>query len=55
MCMITSIAPQAGSWTLLVGPRSMNSTMLTAIARLGEGGALRVLDGGNRFNAYKVA
>ncbi len=53
--MITSIAPQAGSWVLLVGPRSMNSTMLTAIARLGEGGSLRVLDGGNRFNAYKVA
>ncbi len=29
--------------------------MLTAIARLGERGSLRVLDGGNRFNAYMVA
>jgi hypothetical protein len=29
--------------------------MLNAIARLGERGALRVLDGGNRFNAYPVA
>ena len=53
--MITSIEPKAGSWVLLVGPRNMNSTMLNAIARLGEGGFLRVLDGGNRFNAYKVA
>lgn len=29
--------------------------MLNAIARLGEQCALRVLDGGNRFNAYTVA
>jgi hypothetical protein len=33
----------------------MNPTMLAAIARLGEGGAVRILDGGNRFNAYTVA
>jgi hypothetical protein len=52
---LTSIEPKAGSWILLVGPRSMNTTLLTAIARLGEYGSLRVLDGGNRFNAYKVA
>jgi hypothetical protein len=42
-------------WMLLVGPRSLNATMLAAIARLGEGGAVRILDGGNRFNAYTVA
>jgi len=53
--MITSIEPKAGSWILLVGPRSLNSTMLTAIARLGERCSLRVLDGGNCFNAYTVA
>jgi len=53
--MITSIEPKAGRWLLLFGPRSMNATLLTAIARLGELGALRVLDGGNRFNAYSVA
>ena len=72
--MITSIEPKAGSWILLVGPRSLNATMLNAIARLGEVGtsaahaaetangglkppwpAVRVLDGGNRFNAYTVA
>jgi ABC-type cobalamin transport system ATPase subunit len=51
----TSIEPKAGRWLLLVGPRSMNTTMLSAIARLGERGDLRVLDGGNRFNAYPVA
>jgi hypothetical protein len=50
--MITSIEPKAGSFILLVGPRSLNATMLTAIARLGQRQAIRVLDGGNRFNAY---
>ena len=99
--MNTSIEPKAGSWILLVGPRSMNTTMLNAIARLGEVGvsaahaaetamfgessrqtdrqlldaasargdlppeggaarmppwpAVRILDGGNRFNAYTVS
>jgi hypothetical protein len=53
--MNTNIEPKTGSWILLVGPRSLNATMLQAVARLGEHGALRVLDGGNRFNAYKVA
>jgi len=53
--MITSIEPKSGSWLLLVGPRSLNTTMLAAIARLGERGPVRILDGGNRFNAYKVA
>jgi hypothetical protein len=42
-------------WMLVVGPRSLNTALLTAIARLGEGGPVRVLDGGNRFNAYVVA
>jgi hypothetical protein len=45
----------AGSFILLVGPRSLNTSMLTAIARLGEGAPVRVLDGGNRFNAYTLA
>jgi hypothetical protein len=53
--MITSIEPKTGGWILLVGPRNLNATMLNAIARLGEGGAVRILDGGNRFNAYMVA
>jgi hypothetical protein len=37
-----------------VGRSSLNATMLTAIARLGQRQAIRVLDGGNRFNAYGV-
>ena len=53
--MITSIEPQVGRWILLVGPRSMNSTILEAIAKLGSIGPVRILDGGNRFAAYKVA
>ncbi len=51
---IESRAAPAG-WTLLVGPHSLNTTLLNAIARLGEGGPLHILDGGNRFNAYGVA
>jgi hypothetical protein len=53
--MNTDIEPKAGSWILLVGPRNLNDTMLNAIARLGESGPVRILDGGNRFNAYKVS
>ncbi len=53
--MKTSIEPKTGSFILLAGPRSLNATMLEAIARLGAIGPARVLDGGNRFNAYKVA
>jgi hypothetical protein len=49
----TSHSP--GRWRLVVGPRSLNATMLVAIARLGSAGPVRVLDGGNRFNAYPVA
>ena len=60
MCMLTSlqlktIEPRTGSWILLVGPRNLNASLLTAIARLGERTSVRVLDGGNRFNAYTVA
>jgi hypothetical protein len=51
----TGIEPKAGRFILLVGPRSLNAAMLTLIARLGEGASVRVLDGGNRFNAYTVA
>jgi hypothetical protein len=73
----TGMEPKVGSFILLVGPRSLNSSMLAAIARLpaahrpasgapvpavlaqagqaGECLPVRVLDGGNRFNAYTVA
>ena len=49
------LEPMAGSWTLLVGHRRLNPGLLAAIARLGEHTPVRVLDGGNRFNAYIVA
>ena len=49
------IQPKTGGWFLLVGPHSLNATLLTLISRLGEGVSVRVLDGGNRFNAYNVA
>ena len=49
------LEPTAGSWTLLVGQRKLNPGLLVAIARLGEHTPVRVLDGGNRFNAYIVA
>ena len=51
----TDIESKAGSFILLVGPHSLNSNMLTMIARLGERLPVRILDGGNRFNAYTVA
>jgi hypothetical protein len=44
-----------GQWLLLAGPRLINTTMLEAISRLGRHAQVRVMDGGNRFNAYKVA
>ena len=62
--MITSLEPRVGSWLLLVGPSSLNTGLLQGIARLpvsgqpapaGEYASVRVLDGGNRFNAYIVA
>jgi len=55
MCMIKSIKPKAGNWILLVGSRSLNATMLTAIACLGGSGSVRVLDGGNWFSASTAA
>jgi hypothetical protein len=51
----TSLEPKTGSFILLVGPRSLNTTLLNLVARLGERLPVRVLDGGNRFNVYSVA
>jgi hypothetical protein len=53
--MIKSIKPKAGNWILLVGSRSPNATMLTALARLGGCRSVRVLDSGNRFTASTAA
>ena len=44
-----------GKWICLAGPRALRITLLTFIARLAENGPVRVLDGGNQFNAYRIA
>jgi hypothetical protein len=45
-----------GSFTLLLAPQPLRSRLATALAaRLALGGPLRVLDGGNRFDAYGLA
>ena len=44
-----------GSWILVSGPRTIRTTMQLFIARLAERGPVRVLDGGNQFNAYLVS
>ncbi len=49
------IETHPGSWILIFGPRTIQQTMLTFIARLAEHGPVRVLDCGNQFNAYQVA
>ena len=54
-CPLFKAGDLPARWKLVVGPRGLNASMLLAIARMGAGGAVRVLDGGNRFNAYPVA
>jgi len=62
--MISSLELKAGSWMLLVGPSSLNTSLLRGIAHLpalgpqaqaGEHAGVHVLDGGNRFNGYTLA
>ncbi len=47
--------PQAGHLLLVIAPHAATPLMLELAARLAAGGALHVLDGGNRFNVYPVA
>ena len=66
--MNLSLELKAGSWRLLVGPSSLNTSLLRGIAHLpvlvpaaqvqtqvGEHAGVHVLDGGNRFNGYTLA
>ena len=46
---------QAGQWLLIVGPHSIRHMMMTVIAGLAEHEPVRVLDGGNQFDAYQIA
>lgn len=47
--------PLSNRMLLVVAPHAAGSMMLELAARLSLGGAVRVLDGGNRFNVYPVA
>jgi hypothetical protein len=40
---------------VIAGPHAVSGYMLELAARFAQRGPLRVLDGGNRFNAYSVA
>jgi hypothetical protein len=44
-----------GCLVALLAPHAASEAMLTLAARLAQRGPVRVLDGGNRFNAYRVA
>jgi hypothetical protein len=44
-----------GRLVALLAPHAASQAMLLLAARLAQRGPLRVLDGGNRFNAYTVA
>lgn len=47
--------PLGNRMLLVVAPHAAGSMMLEMAARLSLGDAVRVLDGGNRFNVYPVA
>jgi hypothetical protein len=47
--------PLPGQFSLAVLPHDSTRQLLQVVARLALRGSLRVLDGGNRFNAYNVA
>lgn len=48
-------APYDRQLLVIAGPHAVSDYMLTLTARFAQRGPLRVLDGGNRFNAYTVA
>lgn len=47
--------PTRGRLLLVLAPHAAAEAMLALTAHLARRGPLRVLDGGNRFNAYRVA
>jgi hypothetical protein len=53
--METYPEPISGQFTLAVAPRSLTRMLLERAALMALRGPLRVLDGGNCFNAYVVA
>jgi len=53
--MNTLIQTHPNKWLLLVGPRSIRSTMMILIARLAERDAVHVLDSGGQFDGYLIS
>ncbi|MEW5872728.1 MAG: hypothetical protein AB1894_25945 [Chloroflexota bacterium] len=51
---LADAAPRPG-FLLLLGPHAASQAMLALAAHLALRSSLRILDGGNRFNAYLVA
>jgi hypothetical protein len=47
--------PTSGRLLLVLAPHAAAEAMLALTAHLARRGPLRVLDGGNRFNVYRVA
>jgi hypothetical protein len=52
---IAPLRPGKQELLVIAGPHAVSQYMLSLTARLAQRGPLRVLDGGNRFNAYTVA
>jgi len=53
--LLQQAIPAQPGFLVLVAPHAGRENMLVIAARLALRGPLRVLDGGNRFNAYLVA
>lgn len=47
--------PKAGSIALLVAPKTISPSLMEMTATLALKGAVRVIDGGNRFDGYALA
>jgi hypothetical protein len=55
VCMDEILPLHTGRWKLLLTPKSLRPRILTLVARVAEQTPLLVLDGGNQFNAFRVA
>lgn len=53
--MISPAVISKGQVTLIIGPQAEREAMLAIVARFALRGPVRVLDGGNSYNAFQVA
>lgn len=44
-----------GHWLLVVAPHAANDLMMDLLARLAHRGPVRIVDGGDRFRAHRIA